>query len=360
MRILLNMMKYDYGNPKQGLSFEYEVFGSVLKRIKDAEVELFDYGQEMEKKGQKEMNRGLIERCKKFRPDLIFTFLFETEIYPETFKEIRNYSRASITWMADDKWRWEIFGSKYCNNFDYVITTDPDALDKYKSIGYETAILSQWAVDPVVYMKKGINKDIDVSFVGRANPWRKYVVKELLKEGINVECYGFDWGNGRVTQEEMIDIFNRSKINLNLSNSVKFDLKYLLDINLSWDSNKSLVKNIYSVFGSQINTIVSKKRKEDIKARFFEVIGCGGFLLSYNVEFLNDYFTLGKELVIYGNTTDLANKIEYYLKNEKEREKIANSGYDRVIKEHTYEKRFIEIFKRMSKQDKVFDNISFK
>ena len=40
-------------------------------------------------------------------------------------------------------------------------------------------------------------------------------------------------------QEEMIDIFNRSKINLNLSNSVKFDLKYLLDINLSWDSNKA-------------------------------------------------------------------------------------------------------------------------
>ncbi len=53
------MMKYDYGNPKQGLSFEYEVFGTVLKRIKDSEVQLFDYGQIMKKEGQEQMNKDL-------------------------------------------------------------------------------------------------------------------------------------------------------------------------------------------------------------------------------------------------------------------------------------------------------------
>ena len=30
--------------------------------------------------------------------------------------------------------------------------------------------------------------------------------------------------------------------------------------------------------------------------------------------------------------------------SEKEREEIAERGYERVIKEHTYEKRFLEIF----------------
>ena len=33
-----------------------------------------------------------------------------------------------------------------------------------------------------------------------------------------------------------------------------------------------------------------------------------------------------------------------YLTNEEEREKIAKNGYARAIKEHTYEKRLLEIF----------------
>ncbi len=102
-------MKYDYGNPKPGLSFEYEVFGSVLKKVKGFKVELFDYKQIQNKEGQKEMNYQLVKKCQKFKPDLIFTFLFGNEIYSQTLDEIRKHSRASITWKADDKWRWRIF-----------------------------------------------------------------------------------------------------------------------------------------------------------------------------------------------------------------------------------------------------------
>ncbi|MHB1830560.1 MAG: glycosyltransferase family protein [Candidatus Micrarchaeaceae archaeon] len=37
--------------------------------------------------------------------------------------------------------------------------------------------------------------------------------------------------------------------------------------------------------------------------------------------------------------------IEYYLDEEKERDRIADASYKRTIKEHTYEKRFKYIFK---------------
>mgnify|MGYP001617003201 FL=1 len=38
-------------------------------------------------------------------------------------------------------------------------------------------------------------------------------------------------------------------------------------------------------------------------------------------------------------------KIKYYLAREDKRKKIANAGYERTSKDHTYEKRFREIFK---------------
>lgn len=352
-------MKYDYGNPKQGLSFEYEIFGGILKKVKDSQVELFDYQQIAKKYGQKEMNNQLVKKCQEFKPDLIFTFLFENEIYPQTLDKIRKYSRASITWMADDKWRWESIGKKYCKFFDYVVTTDPEAIAKYEGIGYKNAILSQWAIDPDVYKDKNLEKDIPVSFVGRDNAWRRFVIKELKRKGIEVDCYGFGWKNGRVTQEEMIDIFNRSKINLNISNSVKFNLKYFLDFNFVWNKDLSFARNFYTIFGPQLHTIISKKRKEDIKARFFEVMGSGGFLLSYDVEHLDDYFKVEEELITYTDINDLALKIFYYLGNDEERENIAERGYKRVTKEHTYKQRFLKIFKQMARKDQIFAKAQF-
>jgi len=38
-------------------------------------------------------------------------------------------------------------------------------------------------------------------------------------------------------------------------------------------------------------------------------------------------------------------KIRYYLEHDEEREKIAMAGYQRTLGEHTYEKRFEQIFK---------------
>ena len=359
MRILLNMMQYDYGNPNQGLSFEYEIFGNLFKKIKDSTVELFDYREEMNKNGKEKMNHMLIKKCKEFKPDLVFTFLFENEIMPRTLDRIRKYSQESITWMADDKWRWKLIGKKYCKYFDYVITTDPDAIKKYENIGYKNAILSQWGIDPEIYRNMELGKDISVSFVGRDNAWRRFVIKELKRKGIEVECYGFGWKNGRVTQQQMINIFNRSKINLNLSNSVKFNLKYLLDINFLWNKDISFARNIFTIFGPQLHTIISKKRKEDIKARIFEVIGSGGFLLSYDVEHLSDYFKIGEDLVTYSSIDDLASKIFYYLKNENIRNDVARSGYKNVIKNHTYQKRFQDIFQRIGKEKSAFTEIKF-
>ena len=41
----------------------------------------------------------------------------------------------------------------------------------------------------------------------------------------------------------------------------------------------------------------------------------------------------------------MIDKIKYYLEHNEEREAIARAGYERTLREHTYEKRFNEIFK---------------
>ena len=67
--------------------------------------------------------------------------------------------------------------------------------------------------------------------------------------------------------------------------------------------------------------------------------------MSENCEYINEYFEIDKEIVLFNDLKEAEEKIQYYLKNKKKLNKIAKAGYDRVLKEHTYEKRFEKIFK---------------
>jgi len=62
---------------------------------------------------------------------------------------------------------------------------------------------------------------------------------------------------------------------------------------------------------------------------------------------MENYFIPDKEIVIYESTKDLINKIRYYLEHDDERKAIQKSGYERTLREHTYETRFREIFRQL-------------
>jgi spore maturation protein CgeB len=106
-------------------------------------------------------------------------------------------------------------------------------------------------------------------------------------------------------------------VNLNLSNS-------------SW--------NIRTIF----------RNKQQIKGRNFEVPGCGSLLLTDAVPRLDEYYCIDKEVVCFRSSKELTEKIRYYLSHDDEREAIAAAGYARTLKEHTYERRFIDIFDKMN------------
>ena len=61
---------------------------------------------------------------------------------------------------------------------------------------------------------------------------------------------------------------------------------------------------------------------------------------------LRDYYA-DQEVAIFSSTEDLINQAKELLKDTSKREAIALAGYRRTLAEHTYEKRFNEIFKAM-------------
>lgn len=97
-------------------------------------------------------------------------------------------------------------------------------------------------------------------------------------------------------------------------------------------------------------TITSNNIFKSLSMRYTETIACGGFLMADKPEDL-EYVGLedGKHLVIYKDIHDLKQKVDYYMKHDKERNKIAKTGMNFVRENHSCEvrvKQMIDIIKR--------------
>ena len=104
----------------------------------------------------------------------------------------------------------------------------------------------------------------------------------------------------------------------------------------------------YVFLNSRINLNISLRSiKTGIPLRAFDIMGCGGFLLSNYQQELLEYFNADIDFVYYNNYEDLVEKVEYYLSHEKERREIAENGSYKVLHEHTMVMRAKKIIKKV-------------
>lgn len=82
-----------------------------------------------------------------------------------------------------------------------------------------------------------------------------------------------------------------------------------------------------------------------IPLRIFDILGCGGFLMTnYQPEIL-EHFEIGVDLEAYTGLDELMEKCAYYLTHEEERKQIAQNGYRKVKEKHTYQKRLLQMLR---------------
>ena len=86
--------------------------------------------------------------------------------------------------------------------------------------------------------------------------------------------------------------------------------------------------------------------RSGVKGRLFEVLRCGGFLLTEYTKDLSFFFKIKRHLEVFKNKKELIKKIKYYLKNEKKRKLIAKNGkkyFDQNFSEEVYSKKLINL-----------------
>ncbi len=91
---------------------------------------------------------------------------------------------------------------------------------------------------------------------------------------------------------------------------------------------------------SKINlNITLRNIKSGIPLRIWDILGCGGFVLTNFQPELPEYFENHKHLVWYESHDDMMKQIDYYIDHEEERTQIAKNGYELVKNKHQIKKR---------------------
>ncbi|MEK7546592.1 MAG: glycosyltransferase [Patescibacteria group bacterium] len=380
MKILYTGIQYSFYKKSYGLSFEHNNFYLSLKDLPGVEIKYFPFDRILEV-GKKKFNEELFEAVKSWQPDLLFVFMLTDEVSKETLSKIRRETQTkTLAWFPDDTWRFWSYSHHWTPYFDWVVTVYDEPLEWYRKLGLKNVIKSCWAANTALYKPTAYglqttdgqttasskqsavvsSPSADVSLVGSWNKARQRVVDALRKSGISVSVFGAGWparhwlapkalaggGGGRISEEEMIKLFGQSKINLGLNQpNMDYSLKSLGKIFFRRSVEK-IVPDFWRFPRNFRSWFVGRKISQ-IKGRVFEIPACGGFLLAGYAKGLERYYEIGKEIAVYRDEKEIPEMVKYYLANEDERKKIALAGYERTIKDHTYEKRFREIFERI-------------
>ena len=321
-------MEHNYGDPSRGRSYEYYNFYESLQQM-GVDVRLFDFFAEEKALGREQMNRKLLEVVRDWKPDVALFSLYTDQILEETVRALKGSTR-TLCFFHDDSWRVD-FSMKWARVFDWFTTPDIHGPHRYTREGLKNFIAFPFGCNEQTYKQLPDSKfKYDVTFVGSWHPYREWLLGRLRKAGMDARAFGYGWPEGPVDQEKMIEIFNETRVNLNLSNSASWDARYLAS------SPRAL-----------INRLRSPKTIEQLKARIFELSCCGGFQLSYYVEGLERYFSIGEEIAVYLDADDLVKKTRQYLDDEPLRERIAKAGRERALRDHTFRARFRTAFEKM-------------
>lgn len=294
--------------PELQRSFDADVFNTVAYLPSRPRPNALEWRDRL----QRDLLEGFLRAHEREPFDLAFLYVSHFECAPSTLLTIREAGvPAAVYWMDDKHSFLEKSGvpngqRPLSGAASLHLTTSLECVRWYTAEGAPAYYMPE-AADPEVFRPLDLPKDIQVSFVGGWYGGRRELIARLRAAGIEVRCWGPETEGGLVSREEVVRIFNRSRINLG--------------------------------FGG----IGSTAAVTHLKTRDYEVPMSGNLYLTlYNSE-LADQFDIGREILCYLNDVDCAEQIRFWLAQADRARDVGRAARARSLRDHTWTRRISDL-----------------
>lgn len=296
-----------------------DIYEDYAEGIKSHSTEnwLIDYKLEYISQGKKSFEKYILELIVENDIETIF-FILDSEDLTFDIEFIKILEKHCFIVMNffDTEYFFEGVDRHYAQFSDLVLLPDYNMKFMYELYDIN-AICTFSLFDKNKYKDIKIDKDIDVSFVGDINKSNRREYIEYLKDNnIHVKVYGQNSDNGIISFDKMIEVFNRTKINLNFT---------------SYD------------FKAHQSKAINQRIKQS-KGRPIEIALCNVFCLSEEASGIKHMFNLNDEIDVFISKAELLKKIKFYLENSIDRENIANKSFKKANENYTNIVGFKKVF----------------
>lgn len=201
--------------------------------------------------------------------------------------------------------------------YDLVWTFSETLIPIFYQIGAKNVKSIPFAHDPSIHYPVINTDDVynaDIAYLGSWGPFQEKWLQKF--SNYNLKIYGGGWKRSR---------------NIN-----KLYKCWMEGLGYGEDMKKAIAgsKMVFNLVRAEHCALHSMKT--------FELVACGGCVISNRTPEQEKFFTDGKDIIFFDNTSELESKVNFYLKNEEKRSEIVKNALE-TIKEHTYLKR-IEFF----------------
>ena len=264
----------------------------------------------------------LLDIISEFRPEVIVGIAQSPLNDREMLSQLRQSGIRLCYWFTEDYRLFE-YWKTIAPCFDYFFTIQQEPFwSELRRIGCVNYHYLPLAFDTNMEWRNtdgaSGTSEIDVSFVGAPYPNRVNLFRQFSRSGFQI--YGEGWakydnphvviGDRRITDSETRSIYDRTRININLHSS---------------PYQNSIGEGDF------------------VNPRTFELAGMGVFQLTDMRKLLTLHFNPAEEVIALSCWEDMLYAVDYFIDNEDERLDITRNAQSRVLREHTYTHRALEI-----------------
>lgn len=345
-----------------------------------------------------DVDEAFAEKLKAIVKAEIYDFLFTVNYFPLISNVCEEFGLLYVCWSCDNP-LISLYHKSVFNSVNRIFLFDLTNVEEFKGMGVDHIYHLPLAVDcdRIAHLFSHSNDmeeyKNEISFVGslyEKNSYDKmeFTLPDYLKgyfdatmeaqkdlQGVNIidrmltpeilmelENY-FELDKSEDSLSDLNLIFSVTALGFKIAQkqrrSILIELSKHHDVSLYTNNNKQDLLRVHykgsvdyweempKVFaGSKINlNITIPNIKSGVPLRIYDILGAGGFCITNFQAELPMFFENEKHMVWYYSERDLQEKVDYYLKHDSERLKIAAAGHELVRNNCSYQQRISEMLK---------------
>ena len=224
-------------------------------------------------------------------------------------------------YTIDRGFKFNYYEKADLSEYDAFLTNSKGVIADLEEMGAKNVRPLYYAIDPELCTPIDVNKDIDIAFFGYGSDFREEWMEKLITipsqqmPGVSFAVAG---GNFR------IDLGKAKMIgDLSYSEWRRFCCRSRINLNITRWSHT----NIYASSTS----------------RPFELAAFGSCIVSQPYNGIEEWFEVGEELFVVNNENEAIELYMRLLDSEGEREKVGSKARERVLRDHTFKHRAVDL-----------------